>query len=382
MECPAPPRILIVDDEEAILETMTFTFADLYEVVTTTDARHALALFDEQGPFAVVITDQRMPNMTGVEFLSEVYTRHPDTVRIILTGFADSEATIQAINAGHVYAYINKPWEPVELKQVVKRAVEHNRLTIENRRLVETLQEGNVFLAGVMDRLDSGAIALDAEGVVQAANRPAREYLQVSGDPRGMCMGDLLKGRVFESVGATIERVLEQEGGSFDDIDLRLDDAVHRMRVSAQALEAPDGRHLGRVLFFKEISHEPLRRGFEEIVASVAQQEGDLRPRLAQATEELRSLADCVAATGVASPGMAQLSERVSRTQTAVQSWLDVDELMHREEYPDAQLLLDRMHVAAQRWPHAYELPDRVVDLGKQVEGYYESGENSQQRVL
>jgi CheY-like chemotaxis protein len=382
MECPARPRILIVDDEEAILETMTFTFEDLYEVSTTTDARHGLALFEEQGPFAVVITDQRMPNMTGVEFLAEVYARHPDTVRIILTGFADSEATIQAINAGHVYAYINKPWEPVELKQVVKRAVEHNRLALENRRLLETLREGNVFLAAVMDRLDSGAIALDAEGFVQAANRPARNYLQLTGDPRGGCMNDLLKGRAFESVGATIERILEQEGGSFEDIDVRLDGAAHRLRVSAQALEAPDGRSLGQVLFFKEISHEPLRRGFEEVVASVAQHEGDLRPRLEEAARELRSLADCVAATGVTSPGMAQLSERVSRTQTAVQSWLDVDDLLCREEYPDAQLLLDRMRLATQRWPHAYELPDRVVELAKRVEAYYESGENSQQRVL
>jgi CheY-like chemotaxis protein len=382
MECPARPRILVVDDEEAILETMTFTFADLYEVVTSTDARHALTLFREQGPFAVVITDQRMPNMTGVEFLAEVYARHPDTVRIILTGFADSEASIQAINAGHVYAYLNKPWEPVELKQVVKRAVEHNRLTIENRRLVETLREGNVFLEAVMDRLETGAIALDAEGIVEAANRPAREYLHVDGDPRGVCITDLIKGQEFESLGDTVARILEQEGGSFEDIDVRLDGPAHRLRISAEALEAPDGRSLGRVLFFKEVSHEPLRRCFEEIVVSVAHHDADLRPQLESATEELRSLADCVAASGITSPGMAQLSERVSRTQTAVQSWLDVDDLMCREEYPDAQLLLDRMRLANQRWPHVYELPDRVVELAKRVEGYYESGENSQQRVL
>jgi CheY-like chemotaxis protein len=382
MDCPARPRILIVDDEEAILETMTFTFADLYEVVTSTDARRALTLFEEQGPFAAVITDQRMPSMTGVEFLAEAYARHPDTVRIILTGFADSEATIQAINAGHVYAYLNKPWEPVELKQVVKQAVEHNRLTTENRRLVETLREGNLFLAAVMDRLEAGAIALDADGFVQAANRLAREYLKVVGDPRGACITDLLKGQAFESLGATIERFLAQEGGSFEDIDLSVDGAEHRLRVSAQGLEAPDGCFLGRVLFFKEISHEPLRRGFEEIVAGVANHEGDLRPRLESAADELRSLADCVASSGVTSPGMAQLSERVNRTHTAVQSWLDVDELMCREEYPDAQLLIDRMRLATQRWPHAYELPERVVELAKRVEGYYESGENSRQRVL
>ena len=99
------PGILIVDDEEAILETMTFTFEAEYEVFTSTDARRALDILDEKAPIAVVLTDQRMPGMTGVELLREIYERFPETVRIILTGFADSEATIKAINDGHIYGY-------------------------------------------------------------------------------------------------------------------------------------------------------------------------------------------------------------------------------------------------------------------------------------
>jgi hypothetical protein len=79
---------------------------------------------------------------------------------------------------------------------------------------------------------------------------------------------------------------------------------------------------------------------------------------------------------------MAELTERVSRTQTAVQSWLDVDDLLVRESYPDAQLLLDRMRLASQRWPAAEELPSRVRELGERVEAYYESGENPGKRVL
>ena len=67
------PRILVVDDEEAILETMTFTFADDYEVFTSTDARSALDILDEKSPIAVVLTDQRMPGMSGVEFVTEVF---------------------------------------------------------------------------------------------------------------------------------------------------------------------------------------------------------------------------------------------------------------------------------------------------------------------
>ena len=106
MTTESRPRILVVDDEEAILETMTFTFEDDYEVFTCTDARRALDLLDQHAPFAAVLTDQRMPNMSGVEFVTEVWKRHPATVRMILTGFSDMEAIIQAINDGHVYAYV------------------------------------------------------------------------------------------------------------------------------------------------------------------------------------------------------------------------------------------------------------------------------------
>jgi response regulator RpfG family c-di-GMP phosphodiesterase len=127
-------RILIVDDEEAILETMTFTFMDLYDVLTTSDPTKAMAILEENQPVSVVITDQRMPGMTGVELLKQVYARFPETVRIILTGFADSEATIKAINDGHIYGYINKPWEPDELKTIVRHASELHALAVENRR--------------------------------------------------------------------------------------------------------------------------------------------------------------------------------------------------------------------------------------------------------
>ena len=117
-------RILIVDDEEAILETMQFTFEDDYDVITSADAESALGLLQENEPVSVVISDQRMPNMTGVEFLAKVFDSHPNTVRIILTGFADMDAIITTINEGHVYAYITKPWEPDDLKQVVRRAMD------------------------------------------------------------------------------------------------------------------------------------------------------------------------------------------------------------------------------------------------------------------
>jgi CheY-like chemotaxis protein len=376
------PRILIVDDEEAILETMTFTFMDVYDVITTTDAHQALELMDEHSPISVVITDQRMPEMTGVELLKEIYERYPDTVRIMLTGFADTDATIQAINDGHVYAYINKPWEPDELKQVVRRAVEHHALTTENRRLMADLRGAASVMQAVMDRLDVGAIALDRDGVVRASNEPARAFLGLGDELRGHGIRELLSKKGLDDLCVAVERLSDDQEGGFEDHDLPAGGKGYRVRLSSQALQGSDSEHLGRVVFVKEISHEPLRREFESIVSRVAGQEGSLREPLEQALEGLGELASKVGATGVASPGMGELAERVSRSRTAVENWLDVDEVLMRDEYPDAQLLLDRMRVASQRWPKSEDLPERVNALAQRVESYYESGENPRERVL
>ena len=382
MTAPDLPRILIVDDEEAILETMSFTFMDVYEVFTSSDARKALEVLDEQAPIACVITDQRMPGMTGVEFLAEVYERYPETERIMLTGFADAGATIQAINDGHVYAYVNKPWEPDELKQIVKRAVEHHQLSAENSRLVGELRNTNSFLEAVMDRLTTGALAVDAEGIVRAANRPGRDYLDLQEDPRGTPIGDILEQLGVKQLGDTVMRLIDEHDGAFEDLELPVTGRSHRLRISVQRLTDPGGAEVGSVILFKEVSHEPLRRKFEEIIGGVSQEDGELRPCLEQALEEMGVLSGSVSDSGVPSASMAELSERGSRTQTAMQNWLDVDDLLAREGYPDAQLLLDRMRVASQRWPYADDLPERVALLARSVEDYYESGENPGKRVL
>ncbi len=373
------PRILIVDDEEAILETMTYTFEEDYEVHTSSDARVALTLLEEKGPFAAVLTDQRMPNMTGVEFLSHVYQRHPTTVRIILTGFADMDAILRAINDGHVYAYITKPWEPDQLKQVVRRAVEHHRLSEENLRLLEDLQRSKVILDAVMDRLGTGAIALDAAGVVQAANRPASQYLGIAAPPHGRRLEDVLPGPAWEAV----RRLEEGSGdGRFEELELASNGRAVRLRLSLSRLAAPTGGALGEVVLLREISHEPLRRRFEELLRGLAEHHSSLREPMEHTAAELRRLVQEVRATRVASPGMEELAEHASRTLTAIENWLAVDDALAAEAYPDAQVLLDRMRIALARWPLPEALPRRVRELAQRVESYYESGENPRARTL
>ena len=379
------PRILIVDDEEAILETMTFTFMDLYEVLTTSDPTQALQIMEENQPIAVVITDQRMPGMTGVELLSETYQRFPETIRIILTGFADAEATVKAINDGHIYGYVNKPWEPDELKAIVKRATELHLLTRENRSLVDELRYANLFLAAVMDRLRTGAIALDRDGIVRAVNQPAKAFIGLESDIQGHSIDDILGKEHLTELADRVRTLADESGGSFEEVDIGIGPG-HRLRISNQALADSNGETMGRVIMFKEISHEPLTRDLEELIGRVSQTKspasGALREVLETTLLDLARLGDRVSGVGVESANMSELKERVSRIRTAIGNWLDVDDALVGDAYPDAQMLRDRLNIAGQRWPSSEPMPDGLVGLSKAVEDYYETGENPRQRIL
>jgi PAS domain S-box-containing protein len=382
MNGPERSRILVVDDEEAILETMTYTFEDDYQVLTARSASEALDLLERDGPVSVVISDQRMPEMTGVEFLSKVFEMNPTTTRIILTGFADMDAIIRAINDGHVYAYITKPWEPADLKQVVRRAVDHHALAVENERLMNDLRDANVMLQAVMDQLDTGAIAIDAAGVVRAANKPARDWLGLKRDPRGRVLKEVLDAANLEPLREAALRISSDEEVNYQEVDLGRDTRRVRLRVAVQELRDPRSRDLGRVILAREISHEPLRRRFDELLAAIVGSVGEVRGTLEKSLVELRALRGEVSGSTIESPGMAELADRISRSMTAIEYWLEVDDSMAREEYPEAQLLLDRTRIAMSRWPLPDQLPGRVRDLARRVESYYESGENSKQRTL
>jgi len=374
-------RILIVDDEEAILETMSFTFDEDYDVLTAPSAREALTLLDANAPIAAVITDQRMPEMTGVEFLAQVCERHPNTTRIILTGYADGDAMVRAINEGHVYAYVTKPWEPDDLKQLVHRAVELHRLRLTNERLLEDVQQANRFLAAAIDEIPVGALVVDAAGVVRAANRPGREYLGLRNDPRGRSIDEVLGDAALGELREAARRLGGGDGETYEELDLSLGEISLRLRVSVRTIQEAS-QPLGQVLLLREISHEPLRRRFEELLNEIRAEAGPLRPRLEKVQQELGDCGAQVKRAGIDSPGMAELGERISRTRTAIEYWLAVEDALVREGYPDARLLLERMRIAMSRWPLPEDVPERVRALARRVEAYYQSGENPGQPVL
>lgn len=117
-------KMLVVDDEPDNLDLLYRTFRRDFQVLKAESGVRALELLASEGEVAVIISDQRMPEMKGTEFLSRTVPQFPDTMRIILTGFTDVEDLVEAINSGQVYKYITKPWDPNELKAVVQRAAE------------------------------------------------------------------------------------------------------------------------------------------------------------------------------------------------------------------------------------------------------------------
>jgi DNA-binding NtrC family response regulator len=132
-------KVLYVDDELSNLKAVKRLFREEpFDLVTETSPVKALKRIRILKP-AVVISDQQMPEMKGTAFLKEVEYRHPDSVRIILTGHADLEAAMESINKGHVFRFIQKPWDNDDLKTQVKAALEHQESIQCLRTMVDTL---------------------------------------------------------------------------------------------------------------------------------------------------------------------------------------------------------------------------------------------------
>lgn len=140
------PKILVVDDEPDNLDLLYRTFYRDYKVLRATSGPAALDLLAQEGDVSVIISDQRMPMMSGTEFLSLTATQYPDIIRIILTGYTDVEDLVEAINAGKVFKYVTKPWEAEELKAVVRQALDtHNVLKARTRELTRTLRQESLL---------------------------------------------------------------------------------------------------------------------------------------------------------------------------------------------------------------------------------------------
>lgn len=199
-------RILFVDDEENVLKALQRLFRkEPWDIDFASSGNEALLKFAHEGPYDVVVTDHRMPGMTGVELLKALRVRHPQTVRIALSSYTDVDTMLEAINEGWVYKFLVKTCSDQVLRETLRGVVEAVTLRKENRRLVSQLELQNAEIAAIdwlLEELDSqdldavgsatadgqlekevikampvGVIALDGDGKARMANAEARRLL-------------------------------------------------------------------------------------------------------------------------------------------------------------------------------------------------------------
>jgi len=175
-------KIMIVDDEPANLRVLERLFRPDYQVVTAPSGAEALALL-EQHDVALLISDQRMPAMTGIELMMKTVPIRPQMVKILLTGYTDVGALIEALNSGLVYRYLTKPWNNDDLKLTVSRALEHyemmkakHLLGMENQRLRARLRQISE-LASI--ELNHGSAATEKE--IGTSTSPEPEVYELLG---------------------------------------------------------------------------------------------------------------------------------------------------------------------------------------------------------
>lgn len=214
-EKPQERLLLLVDDEVNIATSLKRLLrSDGYRILTATSGQEGLELL-ATNPVGVIISDQRMPAMTGVEFFRRVKDIYPDTVRIVLSGYTELKSVTDAINEGAIYKFLTKPWDDEQLRDHVREAFQRYELKQENARLGRELERANAELSEVnrdlemrvaekteqirhnvsilqvsqeiLEHLPAAVIGIDDEGLVVIANRQADLLLALGGD--GLLLG-------------------------------------------------------------------------------------------------------------------------------------------------------------------------------------------------
>ena len=231
-----PTRILCIDDEQNVLRSLTRLFLDdPYEILTAPSAAEGLLILAQSGTVPVVISDYRMPGMNGVEFLGEVRKRWPDTVRIVLSGYADTGAIVSAINEGQIYRFVAKPLNDDELRVTVANALERYELERKYHELAEELRRKNdestalnrdlerrvaertgalttqnwllTESLGILDNLPMAIVGMDPQGTVFQCNRKG---MVCFGSRIGPVIGANRRDVLTEAQNRLVDEVLEK----------------------------------------------------------------------------------------------------------------------------------------------------------------------------
>lgn len=147
--------LMLVDDEDSVLSALKRLFRrDGYQILAASSGPEALRVL-EGNEVDVILSDQRMPGMTGVDFLRQAKVLRPGTIRMTLSGYTDLQSIIDAVNEGAVFKFLTKPWDDERLREHVAKAFRHKEMADENRRLTADLSRANASLAELNQRLES-----------------------------------------------------------------------------------------------------------------------------------------------------------------------------------------------------------------------------------
>jgi signal transduction histidine kinase/response regulator RpfG family c-di-GMP phosphodiesterase len=181
MRAGAKERVLLVDDEPEVLVALEDLLDDSFIVVKAETPEKALRLLETDPDIAVIITDQRMPTMSGAEFLSRVGDKSK-ALRILVTGYSDLSAVIRSVNEGRIFGYATKPWDPDDLHTKVDKAAEHFRLSRQLAHERELLREQTSILNAVLESVGDGVVVTDSDGKFLLFNQQAERLLGASHD--------------------------------------------------------------------------------------------------------------------------------------------------------------------------------------------------------
>lgn len=238
------PRLLLVDDEANILHALRRVLRKSNVDIDMTTSPHEALQLVQQHDYAVVVSDQRMPLMEGTKLLEQIRTYSPDAVRILLTGYADVQASIDAINRGAVYRYLTKPWDEAEIRNTLRQALDKFFLTQENRRLRALTEKQNAELRNLNENLKQKVMERTWEvmrlnqtleqsfvSVVQAMARMAEMHSNVVGS-HAKRVAQLAK-QVARQLGLSSREQLQVEIGAM------LHD-IGKLRIDAAILQKPE----------------------------------------------------------------------------------------------------------------------------------------------
>ncbi|HEY3499744.1 MAG TPA: response regulator [Polyangiaceae bacterium] len=263
----AKQNVLLVDDEPQVLVALEDILSDEFTVFKTESPEAALRLVENEN-ISVVMSDQRMPEMSGDELLTRLCTSS-DATRILVTGYADLSAVIRAVNDGRIFAYVTKPWDPEDLRLMVRKAAEHFRLA-------HDLAHERQLLHDLMDNVPDGIYFKDRQLRFLRANR-AFSRLVGGGAPdalTGRRLGDLLPGSDTEVSEAEERRILS-EGLPAQDVvrEFQSSGMKHWLSETKAPIRSPGGDVIGLVCISRDVTErvstqDALRRLEQQLLQS------------------------------------------------------------------------------------------------------------------